>query len=130
MSGSCLHWHDQRMSWHLVAERVRARRKELRLTQQEASQKAGSGVSLAVWNALENGRQDAYRPSTLAAVCRALNWSVDSIDRILDGKDPIKNGEPTDVIRAIEHDERLDRQGKDLLIGAYKTLVSGGSADS
>lgn len=100
------------------------------LTQQTAVQKAGSGVSLAVWNALENARQDSYRPSTLAAVSRALDWSVDSIDRIRSGKEPIENGTPTDVISAIESDERLDRQGKDLLIGAYKTLVNGRPGDS
>lgn len=117
------------MNWERVAVAVRARRKELRLTQGEAVQKAGSGVSLAVWNNLENCRQEAYRPSTLAAVARALNWTVDSIDRIGVGKEPIENGEPTDVVRAIENDARLDDKGKALLLGAYKTLLAGGDHD-
>jgi transcriptional regulator with XRE-family HTH domain len=69
------------MNWQRVADVVRARRRELRLTQQDAVIRAGSGVSLAVWNNLENARQESYRPSTLAAVARALNWTVDSIDR-------------------------------------------------
>lgn len=117
------------MSWLRVADLVRARRKELRLTQQEAVARAGGGVSLAVWNNLENGRQDAYRPSTLAAVARALNWSVDSIDRILDGREPVENGKPTDVITAIENDPHLDERGKQILLGTYKTLISSTSRD-
>jgi transcriptional regulator with XRE-family HTH domain len=117
------------MNWQRVADVVRARRRELRLTQQDAVIRAGSGVSLAVWNNLENARQESYRPSTLAAVARALNWTVDSIDRVLAGEHPIENGQPTDVIEAIQNDPRLDDQGKRILIGTYKTLVAGGPDD-
>lgn len=99
------------------------------MTQQQAVVKAGSGVSLAVWNNLENARQDTYRSSTLAAVARALNWTVDSLDRIHAGDEPLENGDSVPVVQAILEDPLLDDRSKQILLGTYKTLVSNRSDD-
>lgn len=86
--------------------------------------RANGGVSLAVWNNLERAAQESYRPSSLAAVCRALGWRVDSIDRIRKGEDPVAATEPSNVIVAIENDPLLNEEDKRYLLGAYKTLVA------
>lgn len=106
-----------------MAERVKTRRHELGMTQSEAAAASAGGISLATWNNLERAVRDAYRPSTMAAACRVLGWRVDSIDRILDGKEQIVADVPSVPI-AIENDPLLDKDDKLYLLGAYKTLIS------
>lgn len=77
--------------WRAVANKVAGRRMQLGLSQKEAAAKAG--ISEANWNVIENARQERYKPRTLVGVCRALEWTTDSIDRVLAG------GEPTLLIR-------------------------------
>ena len=73
--------------WQRVAECVRTRREELRLTQADAA--SLGGISEPSWNVLENNRQHSYKRRTLLAVCTALGWTSDSIERILDGHSPL-----------------------------------------
>jgi transcriptional regulator with XRE-family HTH domain len=57
-----------------------------------------AGISEGLWRQIESGRRPLRRgevetvnpkPDTRARVCRALNWTPDSIDRLLAGLEPI-----------------------------------------
>lgn len=75
-----------------VAEAVRARREdELGLSQEQAVERAVEGVSKPVWSIMENARQASYKRRTKSAVCRALGWTADSLDRIARGEGPRTN---------------------------------------
>jgi transcriptional regulator with XRE-family HTH domain len=69
-----------------VGQEVRKRRKFLRLNVKELSTRGG--ISHTTWYAVENG-EDVSDDSYLG-VCRALNWSDDSIGRLFAGQDPIE----------------------------------------
>lgn len=56
------------------AQYVRQRRKELRLTQDDAAQKAE--VSPSTWRKLESGDMEGFRTSTLVAAAKALELDV------------------------------------------------------
>lgn len=71
--------------WELVAETVKRRRTALGLSQRRAADRAG--LSPTTWGSLEKHHQridDLSRPR----FCRALGWTADSIDRILQGEEP------------------------------------------
>lgn len=70
--------------WQRVASAVRRRRGEIGLTQDEAAELAGIGLS--TWTNVESARGESYRPKTLVAICRALGWKSDSIERLLIGE--------------------------------------------
>ena len=79
--------------WAHVATAVRARRSDLgNRTVDEvirlARRHTPKGVSRSVISFLENGRQTSYSERTLRAASVGLDWSADSIERILDGRDP------------------------------------------
>ena len=44
-----------------------------------------AGVSLATWRLLETAGRERYQGLTLRGVTRALGWSDDAIDRLLEG---------------------------------------------
>jgi len=96
-------------AWEQVARQIYQRRLELGLTAHQAVERAGPGLSVTVLSLLENARQTSYSVRTIAALCRALDWTPDSIERIIDGRPPItaddtSPDEPTieDRIAAIE----------------------------
>lgn len=72
--------------WQRLAELVRLRREERRLSQRQLGTKAGTTDRLI--SDVERAVRQNYEPSTLRAVARALDWSPHSIDRILAGGDP------------------------------------------
>jgi transcriptional regulator with XRE-family HTH domain len=77
-------------AWERVGRRVYARRRyELDLTAQEVVERAGRGLSLGVLSQIENSRKDSYTERTLIALCRALEWAPDSIQRMLNGGEPV-----------------------------------------
>lgn len=79
-------------AWKRVAERVRVRRDdELGLSQEQLAAKADIGT--ATIRKIETAAQDRYNRSTLRQLTRALGWTPDSIDRILEGQDPEPAGE-------------------------------------
>lgn len=82
--------------WARIGAEVRSRRLALRLTQKEAAQRAG--ISEPTWGLLEGGHQSGYKPLTVVGVCRALQWSPDSIERMLSGAEPVpvESGVPFD----------------------------------
>lgn len=77
-----------------VGRAIKRRRHELGISQDEAVDRAGKGAAKPVWSIIENGRQDSFKPRTLAAICRALDWQPDSLERIAAGEDPIAVGGP------------------------------------
>lgn len=75
-------------AWNLVANAVIRRRTELDLRAQDVVAAARGGISTSVLSLIENAKQTSYARRTLAALCRALQWTPDSIERLLDGKYP------------------------------------------
>lgn len=109
-----MEWSDQQQ--RLVADAVRARREDvLGISQDEAIERSGGGVSKPVWSIMENARQSSFKRRTKAAVCRALGWTADSLDLIAKGGAPVVNGSAPvtgpDVVvptRTASTDDRLD----------------------
>jgi hypothetical protein len=75
-------------AWERVAERVLNRREDLGLTRAKAVALA-TGVSESTWGALERCEQTHYGKRKLAAISRALGWSSNSIELIVQGGEPI-----------------------------------------
>lgn len=69
-----------------LAERVRERRHELGLTQAALAAKAGATDRLI--RSIELGEERSRHPATLRSIAAALDWSPDSIERILAGEGP------------------------------------------
>lgn len=86
---------------------VRERREALRLTVAECVSRA-TKLSDTTWNNIESGRP-ARRKSYLG-VCTALDWSDDSIDRILRGDDPIE------ADRSMSRPSAVDAQAELLVV--------------
>lgn len=72
--------------WERVAETVKRRRTELGLSQRQAARLADD-LSPTTWGSLEK-RMQPVSPLSAAAMSKALQWTPDSIARILDGGDP------------------------------------------
>jgi transcriptional regulator with XRE-family HTH domain len=71
----------------LLAAEVRKRRLALGIsTVKELAELAGFTVKTG--SSIENARQDAYRPQTLAQLERALGWAPGSAQAVLDGGEP------------------------------------------
>lgn len=93
--------HDR---WQVVAAMIRARRETLGFTRDQVVARADGAVSASVVRALEIASQTRYRRTKIAAVCRALDWTPDSIRRILDGEEPV---ETAALATAAEREEGL-----------------------
>lgn len=100
----------------MVGVHVAARREHLGLSKRAAALKAG--ISEIVWRQIESGlRQIAPGQYVEAApsrksrigVCRALNWTDNSIDLLLQGMpaEPLDVTQPDDVEQLRERVERL-----------------------
>lgn len=95
---------------------MKARREGLGLAQ------GAGGVSSASWRKVEKAIDPPYRRATLVAICRALRWTDDSIDELLDGGQPTEAtneappwelllGEMRNVTEAVERlADRLEEQ--------------------
>jgi transcriptional regulator with XRE-family HTH domain len=80
--------------WVRAGCRVRERREELDLRQEELAAKAPVGT--ATIRLIENAGRERYQRRTLRAVSLALGWTADSIARIVEGKEPVKLDAPLD----------------------------------
>lgn len=89
--------------WARVGTAVRARRLAVNLTQREAA--GAAGVSDTTWLVLESGRKVGER--TVLGACRALNWTADSIERLLDGGDAEEVAVPPESNRLDGFERRL-----------------------
>jgi len=79
--------------WDLVGAAIAERIRELGMTKAQVTRDASvSDTSLTAYI----GGQPIRRVDKRTGLCRALGWSIDSIDRILDGKAPhLIDREPT-----------------------------------
>ncbi len=73
--------------WQRVADAVIARRVELGLSRPAALARAQHGVSESTWGTIERNQGVSYQLTTLGAICRALDWTADSIVRLLRGEE-------------------------------------------
>lgn len=80
-----------RDAWTEVGRRIRNRINELQLTQAEAIRR--SGVSDKTLTGYMDGKP-IHRRDKRRGLCQALGWTPDSIDRILDGLDPLPADDP------------------------------------
>lgn len=88
--------------WLRLGNAVRRRRNHLRISQ-------GAGdVSPATWRKIEKAVDPPYRDSTLIAICRTLQWTPDSFERILAGEEPIDaSAEPEPSRRERNLEQRI-----------------------
>ncbi len=89
--------------WLKMAEAVRNRRGELGLTQDEVVERMDPPIGIQTYRRVEAGDQPNYRPTTLAAVARALDWPSDMLTRLATGR----SGKAT-AAHLTEIDRRLD----------------------
>lgn len=74
------------MSWERLADEVRLRRKQLKLTQPDVAERGG--LSVATVRAVETNRSGRLSRRLRRALERALEWQEGSIDAVLDGSPP------------------------------------------
>lgn len=70
--------------WAALGDRVRARRSQLRISQEEVAERGGPS-SKTVY-AIERGTEATLRPSTLRRLDEALGWSDGTSEKILAGE--------------------------------------------
>jgi transcriptional regulator with XRE-family HTH domain len=74
------------MSWEVLGDAVRRRRKELGLTQADVTARGGPSVETV--RAIENNRAGRLGRQSRRALERAIEWDVGSIDAVLEGGTP------------------------------------------
>lgn len=74
------------MSWEQLADEVRLRRKQLKLTQPDVAERGG--LSVATVRAVETNRSGRLSRRLRRAMERALEWQQGSVDAVLDGQAP------------------------------------------
>jgi hypothetical protein len=79
--------HASPEQWERVARALRDARGPA--TQDDCVTRAESGITKAVWSKLENARAESYKERTIRAACRGVGWTPDSIQRIIEGGDPV-----------------------------------------
>lgn len=112
---------DQDERWALVAAAIERRMSELRLTKAELSRR--SGVSEPTLAGYLRGSPIRRRDKRWE-LCLALEWTPDSVDRLLDGGEAKERDDATSaVILAIEADPQLTPRLKAALRAAYQAAV-------
>jgi len=79
--------------WARLARTIRRARESRRMTQQELATAAGVSES-TVQNLEDEENSYRRRPPSLSPIARALGWTPDSPDLVLDGGDPVLREEP------------------------------------
>lgn len=74
------------MSWEQLADEVRLRRKQLKLTQPDVAERGG--LSVATVRAVETNRSGRLSRRLRRALERALEWQDGSVDAVLEGNRP------------------------------------------
>lgn len=89
----------ERLGTVVTAERVRRGYRSL------ASFASSTGLSTSTLDSIEHGRKTSYDPSTIASLEHALGWQAGSIERVLNGLDPLPDSDPdlTAVVEAWPH---------------------------
>jgi transcriptional regulator with XRE-family HTH domain len=117
----------------IAADRIRRRRHELGLTQEQAAT-SGLTISVATWRQLESGRaaKNRFTGRTLMAVARALHWETGWAERLLASEDPeVVKEDPMDQVPRGRHPNtalarkigRLSDQDARYVEGVIDTLL-------
>ena len=77
-------------AWRHAGERVRARRVALSLSEEEAARRAE--LDIEIWQRVEGGGGRLCRRRRVEAVCTALGWAPDGIERMVVGEEPMVVG--------------------------------------
>ncbi len=77
---------DTVKSWEQLADEVRLRRKQLKLTQTDVAERGG--LSVATVRAVETNRSGRLSRRLRRALERAIEWQDGSVDAVLDGTAP------------------------------------------
>jgi transcriptional regulator with XRE-family HTH domain len=113
-------------TWDDVATRVQTRLVELGVTLKELERQ--SGVSDSTWRKLLRG-EPITRPDKKRQICEGLRWTSDSIDRILNGGDPMVIGADAaglaDQVAMIQAEMMEQRELLEELRDAVQALGSG-----
>jgi transcriptional regulator with XRE-family HTH domain len=70
-----------------LADRIEARRKELRLSPTQLGER--TGLSLQALKNIRQGQVRAYQERLTGPLTSALGWTPDSIERLLRGEEPV-----------------------------------------
>lgn len=97
--------NDRRHDWSVARDRIQQRMAELRLSPADLAR--ASGLSEKHVRRLINGDGTEPRHQTMWAMCDALQWTPDSIDRILDGEDPLDADHSGELSRLDQLDGRM-----------------------
>jgi AraC-like DNA-binding protein len=104
----------RRHAWSVARDHIHARMAELRLSVVDLARTSGLSEK-HVRTLLNDGpEQSVPRDQTRWALCDALRWTPDSIDRILDGDEPLE----------VDADESGDVNRLDLLDGRLSEIES------
>lgn len=83
-----MHVPADKDKWRRLADYVIRRRAQLVMTQEDV--RAAGGPSTATMRLIEGALQTSYRPVILARLEAALRWEAGSVQRILEGGEPIE----------------------------------------
>lgn len=98
----------ERLGSVVTSERVRRGYRSL------ASFAAAAGLSTSTLDSIEHGRKSSYDPTTIAALERVLGWRSGSVYRVIQGLDPLPDGDP-DLTAIIDAWPRLSSGSKRIL---------------
>jgi hypothetical protein len=73
-------------AWRRAGQRVRERRVGLSLSERDAAKRAE--LDVAIWQRVERGGGRLCRRRRVEAVCTALGWAPDAIERLVVGDEP------------------------------------------
>lgn len=96
-------------AWKAVATAIDARMAELGIDQRTVvsrAEDAGAKLSQSSLGKLLAAKELSYRPTTLRVASRALGWTGDSIERVLQGQPPSIAHDDTSIesrLLALEH---------------------------
>jgi hypothetical protein len=91
-----------------LAEAVKARRRELGLTQKavvaRSKENGGAGLSEQTLRFIEQAKPSDRRVGTKHGLCWALRWTDDSVDRVLAGGEPVER-RASDLVKPAAADD-------------------------
>lgn len=104
-------------TWARVGKQVRIRRSELGLSISSAVARAGGGIQQTTWSKLENAQQESFSQRSLYAVARALGWSSDSVERMIEGRSPVEIGDADRVQELTRLNWLIEGEARDVVAG-------------
>jgi transcriptional regulator with XRE-family HTH domain len=95
--------NSSRQNWAVARTRILTRMAEQRLSVADLARASGLSDKHLRTLLNDNGANVAVpRPQTLWALCDAMRWTPDSLDRILDGGEPLEAADDTGEVTRLE----------------------------